>query len=99
MLEEWMNGRTGQLWPGTWHEGAAEMLYHDLAAARAACIKEAEKNPEEQKARENLDFLCKRDASGRRFDFHSLRGQFVTGLARAGVRPRTAQKLAHGGRH
>jgi integrase len=34
------------------------------------------------------------DARGRRFDFHSLRGQFVTALARAGVQLQHAQKLA-----
>jgi integrase len=35
-----------------------------------------------------------RDAEGRVYDFHSLRSQFITGLARAGVHPRTAQVLA-----
>ena len=94
MLGEWTDGRTGQLWPGTWHKKAAKMLYRDLAAARAAWIKEAMDNPLEQKARQESDFLKERDANGRRFDFHSLRGQFVTSLARAGVHPRTAQKLA-----
>ena len=34
------------------------------------------------------------DGLGRDFDFHALRGQFVTGLARAGVHPAEAQKLA-----
>lgn len=34
------------------------------------------------------------DGQGRVFDFHSLRGQYVTGLARAGVPLATAQKLA-----
>jgi integrase len=34
------------------------------------------------------------DASGRVFDFHSLRHQFITNLAMAGVHPKTAQILA-----
>jgi integrase/recombinase XerD len=34
------------------------------------------------------------DAEGRVFDFHALRGQFVTSLARAGVPLAAAQKLA-----
>ena len=91
LLREWIKGRSGRLWPGTWHEKAAKMLYRDLTAARAAWIKEG--GPD-QEAREKSDFLCKWDENGRRFDFHSLRGQFVTNLARAGVHPRTAQKLA-----
>ncbi len=35
-----------------------------------------------------------RDAAGRVFDFHSLRGQYITSLGRAGVPLVTAQKLA-----
>ena len=34
------------------------------------------------------------DDSGRVFDFHSLRHQFISGLAAAGVHPKTAQQLA-----
>ncbi len=34
------------------------------------------------------------DASGRVFDFHSLRGQFVTNLIQGGASPRAAQVLA-----
>ncbi len=92
LLRSWL--RPGQLWPGNWHKKAAKMLYRDLAVARAAWIKEAEGNPEEQAKREQSCFLCERDETNRVFDFHSLRGQFVTSLARAGVHPRTAQKLA-----
>ena len=92
LLRSWL--RSGQIWPGTWHKKAAKMLYRDLATARAAWIKEAENDPTEREVREKSDFLCEKDASGRVFDFHSLRGQFVTSLARAGVHPRTAQKLA-----
>jgi len=92
LLRSWL--RPGPLWPGTWHKKAAKMLYRDLRVARAAWIKEAKNDPAEREAREKSDFLCERDGSGRVFDFHSLRGQFVTSLARAGVHPRTAQKLA-----
>jgi len=38
--------------------------------------------------------IAYRDARGRVFDFHALRGQFITGLARAGVPLIAAQKLA-----
>lgn len=34
------------------------------------------------------------DAKGRSYDFHALRSQFITGLARAGVELSTAQKMA-----
>jgi integrase len=92
LLRSWL--RPGPLWPGTWHKKAAKMIYRDLGVARAAWIKEAEDDPAERKAREQSDFLCERDRDGLVFDFHGLRGQFVTSLARAGVHPRTAQKLA-----
>ena len=92
LLRSWL--RPGPLWPGTWHKKAAKMIYRDLGVARAAWIKEAENDPTERKAREQSDFLCERDRDGLVFDFHGLRGQFVTSLARAGVHPRTAQKLA-----
>jgi hypothetical protein len=90
VLRSWL--RLGQLWPGNWHKKAATMLYRDLAAARAAWIKEAD--PADQAAREQSCFLREEDEAGRVFDFHSLRRQFVTSLARAGIHPRTAQKLA-----
>ena len=90
VLRSWL--RPGQLWPGNWHKKAAKMLYRDLATARATWIKEAE--PAERAARERSYFLREKDEAGHVFDFHSLRGQFVTSLARAGVHPRTAQKLA-----
>ena len=35
-----------------------------------------------------------RDSQGRIYDFHAMRSQFITGLARAGVHPATAQRLA-----
>lgn len=72
-LRTWLDARPrGSLWPGTWHERAAEMLREDLHAAEILQV----------------------DTRGRVFDFHSLRGQFVTELARAGVSITVAQKLA-----
>jgi integrase len=38
--------------------------------------------------------LVYRDGTGRVFDFHALRHQFISNLADAGVHPRTAQELA-----
>lgn len=38
--------------------------------------------------------IAYKDVSGQAFDFHSLRGQFITGLSRAGVPLVHAQKLA-----
>ena len=34
------------------------------------------------------------DGDGRFFDFHSLRGQFISNLAASGVHPKVAQTLA-----
>jgi len=62
----------GKLWPGKWHETAAEMLRHDLDAAG----------------------IPYEDPEGRVFDFHALRHQFISNLARAGVHPKEAQTLA-----
>ena len=77
--------------PGRGH--VAEMVRADLAAARARWIREA---PDRTACRERVksDRLKYRDAAGRVFDFHALRGQFVSMLAAAGVHPKTAQSLA-----
>ena len=68
------------------------MIQADLAAARAAWIEEAK--PEERLERERSSRLKYKDERGRFFDFHALRGQFVSNLARAGVHPKLAQQLA-----
>jgi integrase len=72
MMRKYAAGRPRRLplWPGTWHERAAEMLQRDLAAAGVPY----------------------RDA-GRCFDFHALRGQFISQLAARGVHPKVAQTL------
>ena len=33
ILTEWLRGRTGKLWPGTWHERGAWMIRRDLESA------------------------------------------------------------------
>jgi integrase len=60
------------VWPGTWHDRAAEMLRDDLAAAG----------------------IPYQDDAGRYFDFHAMRGQFISLLAAKGVHPKVAQALA-----
>jgi integrase len=60
------------VWPGTWHDRAAEMLRNDLLAAG----------------------IPYQDDSGRFFDFHAMRGQFISLLAAKGVHPKVAQVLA-----
>jgi site-specific recombinase XerD len=90
-LKEWMPN--GKLWPGTWCERAAKMLHNDLDAARTAWI-EGAVDPVERKRREKSDSLAQKDKQGMVFDFHALRGQFITNLVLAGVHPKIAQKLA-----
>jgi integrase len=60
------------VWPGSWHERAAEMIRADLAAAG----------------------IPYQDEAGRYFDFHALRGQFISFLAARGIHPKVAQALA-----
>ena len=90
-LRDWMPA-DGPLWPGSWHQRGSEMIQIDLAAARKAWIEEA--NPEERPERERSSRLVYKDERGRYLDFHALRGQFVSNLARGGVHPKMAQQLA-----
>jgi len=71
LLVEWLSGRTGPLWPGTWLERSARMIRRDLEAAG----------------------IPYETAEGV-FDFHGLRHQFISDLARSGVHPKVAQELA-----
>ncbi len=83
-----------RLWPKTgWYRKAAKMLRADLQRAREAWISEAQAEGERQ-ARESSSVLAYQDKSGRVFDFHALRHQFISALAAAGVHPKTAQLLA-----
>ena len=74
-------------------KGAAAMVRFDLAAARSAWIAEAATSTEARR-REETDFLAAEDRAGRVVDFHALRHTFITRLARGGVHPATAQRLA-----
>jgi hypothetical protein len=71
-----------------------EMMQKDLAHARAAWIKEAEEGPEEHERREKSAFLSYCDREGCYADFPATRHTFITNLGRAGVSPKTAQKIA-----
>jgi len=64
----------------------------DMEDARKYWIKQAEKNPEEYKRRNESDFL--KDITDRGLiDFHSLRHTFGSMLAESGVHPNTAKGL------
>jgi len=71
LLVEWLPGRTGPLWPGTWLERSARMIRRDLEAA-------------------GIPYETGEGV----FDFHGLRHQFISDLARSGVHPKVAQELA-----
>ena len=84
---------TPRIWAGTWVEKPAKMLRRDLRAARAKWLADAPSDAE-RKRRERTTELCYRDEAGRVFDFHSLRHQFITNLARGRVHVKEAQQLA-----
>ncbi len=95
-LADWLRDLpTGSpLFPGgRWSERGAELVTHDLDAARAAWIKEG-KGKRENEQREKSDTLKVINTAGEVFDFHALRVQFISGLALAGVPLTAAQKLA-----
>ncbi len=83
----------GLLWPGSWAKRSAKMLRADMEAAKAAWIKKGATDREKAERAES-DFLVYIDESGRVFDFHALRHQFISNLARAGASPKEAQTLA-----
>jgi hypothetical protein len=92
LAEEERHSKADRLWPGSWADKGAEMLRIDLAAARKKWLTEAESDPGETARREQSDSLAYRDQD-RYFDFHSLRVQFGTSLAEAGVHPKKAHQL------
>ena len=51
-------------------------------------------DPDERQRREESDRFAYQDADGRFFDFHSLRGQFISAMENAGVSLKTLQALA-----
>jgi integrase len=85
--------RDDRLWPGKWYRKAAEILQRDLAAARAAWIKEA-KGDQQRQEREESDYLQSEDGDGRMVDFHCLRHGFITYLVTANASPKATQMLA-----
>jgi len=67
----------------------ADMLRSDLDAARNQWLKEAEKNQEELKHRQEDSFL-----SSDEVDFHALRVSYISWLVQSGVNVKTCQELA-----
>jgi hypothetical protein len=96
VLRAWIADRPAgeRLWPGKWWIHAAKMVRADLAAARANWINGVGEDAHERERRERSDSLTYTDADGRVFDFHSLRGQFVSALEAAGVSLKMLQTLA-----
>jgi integrase len=95
VLGEWLRGKPAQqrLWPGGWVNHAAKLVKEDLAVARSAWLRDSA-TQEERQNREASAVLAFRDEAGHVFDFHSLRHQYVSSLAAAGVHPKIAQTLA-----
>lgn len=95
MLRDWLRDRPAgeRLWPGSWWNKAAKLVQVDLKAARAAWMAETT-DPAQLQRREESDRFAYRDADGRYFDFHSLRGQFISTMQNAGVSLKTLQRLA-----
>lgn len=96
LLKDWMTGKPAgeRLWPGTWWKHVAKMVRADLEVARAEWIKEAGEDQDERTRREQSSYLAFRDDASRVFDFHALRGQYVSNLEAAGVTPKMLQTLA-----
>jgi integrase len=70
----------------------AIVLREDMAAARAAWIKEP-KEVDEQNRREATDFLKCLDSENRRVDFHALRYTCGAWLAFGGIHAKQIQKM------
>jgi site-specific recombinase XerD len=99
LVHDWLAGKPAgeKLWPGYWWRHAAKMVRHDLETARNAWIEEARDDADERQRRRLADCLNYQDRDGRYFDFHCLRGQFISELAAAGVSLKTLQTLARHG--
>jgi len=81
------------LWPGTWHERAANMLRRDLAAAKQAWLETAQSEDDRREWAKD-DFLADTSKDGKVLDFHSLRGTFITFVIQGGATIKQAQMLA-----
>lgn len=86
--------RTEPIWPASWAKmcRGAMCMRRDLERTRQAWLAAA--SEEERAAREASDTFLYQDHAGDVFDFHALRVQFITQLARAGVPLVDAQRLA-----
>jgi integrase len=80
--------------PGGQYRKTSKMIEQDLMAARDHWLDEAKDEPEELRWRLKSGFLCHCNHDNLYADFHSLRHWLITGLARAGVKPKMAQMLA-----
>lgn len=76
---------------GGWPRKTSKMVKADLTAAKLAWVNEA---PGDKAKRRKSDALEYVDSEGRYADFHGLRKTYVTMLARSGVHPTRAAKLA-----
>lgn len=81
------------LWPGKWHEDAAEMIRLDLGEARAEWLQTFQDARKRDEA-EQSDFLAYFDAEGRVIDFHALRHTYVSRIVQGGASAKVAQTLA-----
>jgi hypothetical protein len=69
------------------------MVQTDLAAAKKKWI-EAVTDAAQRRHRDESDRFAYKNADGQFFDFHSLRGQFISAMENAGVSLKTLQALA-----
>ena len=74
-------------------EHVAEMLRHDLEAARAAWLDQAGSDAAESARRSGSDFLAAEDHDGRVLDFHALRHTCGAWAAMGGASPKAIQTL------
>jgi integrase len=94
-LLEWLKGKpAGKRVFADLPGDTARMLRADLAAARAAWIKEAGRDAKERRRREESDFLAYRNHAREVADFHATRHTFVSALAASGAPVKTVQELA-----
>ncbi len=95
LLGDWLRDKPcgERLWPGAWWNKAASLVQADLEAAKAAWVKAAP-NAETRQQREESERFAYKDGKGRYFDFHSLRGQFISAMESAGVSLKSLQALA-----
>ena len=93
MLRPWLAGKPAGEPVFPLPDKTAKMLRMDLAAARTTWLEEAGTAAERQK-REASAFLAYRDGSGLVFDFHALRGQYITSVVRGGASVKVCMDLA-----